>query len=288
MNRKIDLHMHTNYSDGRMSPKELMDLCRKHKYLDIAITDHDDIGGYLSAKKLAQVYGINLIPGLEISSNYEGQEVHILAYHFDYDNKVLIELLNYIKNSRMERGAEIVENLQDAGVKLNFKELADNTGESGILGRMHIARAIMQQFPKLTINHIFDKYLGEKSPYYVPKTTPNYDEVIPMIHKADGIAIIAHPHLLNNISIVYGLIDANLDGIEVYCPKAANYYVNLFEELVKQRGLLATGGSDFHGEPTDIEHFGKYSAPESCLKELNNFKMKVNHYSLCGNDTKQN
>jgi len=282
MNSKIDLHMHTNYSDGRMSPAELLFLCRKHKYMDIAITDHDDIGGFLVARELAPNYQINVIPGLEISSNYEGHEVHMLAYHFDYRNRTLLEMMDDIKNNRMERGRKIVDNLAQAGLKLNFDELTAATGKSGILGRMHIARAILKQLPTLTINEIFDRYLSEKSPYFIPKTTPNSAEVISLVHQADGIAIIAHPHLLSSISIVDGLLESNLDGIEVYCPKSANYYVNLFEELVKQRGLLATGGSDFHGEQSDLDNFGKYSTPERCLKELNDYKQSA--YPLCSND----
>ncbi len=265
---KIDLHLHTNYSDGRLEPKELLNLCRKHNYDVISITDHDNIDGYLSVKDLAPAYGITLVPGVELSSSFEESEVHILAYFFDDQHPSLLSLLNFINKNRIDRARKIVTKLADLDVHLDINTLLAETGESGIIGRMHIARALIANKYCTSIKDAFDKYLHDRSPAFERKVTLPAEKTIKMIHDAGGISILAHPHKLDNISVVLGLIDLGIRGLEAYCPKSSNYAVSLFEQIADEHKLLVSGGSDFHGENEELYDFGKFSIPVEVWEEF--------------------
>ena len=271
--KKNDLHLHTDCSDGKLSPSQLVELCAKKKYQTISITDHDTIEGYLAVKDKAKHYGITMIPGVEISTSYKGREVHILVYHFDENDPALLETLEYINNSRVNRAKKIISKLNKAGINLDFDYIFGKVGKSGIIGRKHIAREIMKIEKGVHINAIFDKYLNEKSSHFEPKITVSIPELIPIIRKAHGIAVLAHPHRLKNIALVHDIAALGIDGIEVYCAKSSTYHTNLFFRIAHQYNLLITGGSDFHCEPYEEAEFGSFSVPESCIKDLSNYKM---------------
>ena len=277
---KIDLHMHTNYSDGRLSPHELLKLCQDYGYGTISIADHDNIDGYLSVKEESDQFGLSLIPGLEISSEQNGVEVHILAYYFDDENRSLLDLLEFINENRIDRAKKILFNLSKVGIKIDLDELMAKTGKSGIIGRMHIARTIVEKNYCSYIQEVFDKYLNDRSPLFEPKLTSSAEEVISMINSTGGISSIAHPHKLNNISTVHELIELGIEGLEVYCAKSAQYNVTMFEDLATEKNLLMTGGSDFHGEPQEMQNFGWFSVPERCLDEINNYYQRKNNEKL--------
>ena len=278
---KIDLHLHTDYSDGRMTPEELLELCNERGYNIVSITDHDTIDGYLSVKDIASSYGITLIPGVEISANYNDIEVHIAAYFFDDSNEELHFMLRQINTNRIHRAKQIVDKLAAYNIYLDFNQILKSVGRSRIVGRLHIARAMIEEGYSLTIKSIFNRYLGDDARAYVPKQTPPVDKVIKLISKAGGISILAHPHRLDNIATVNGVIEAGVDGLEVYCPRSSAYAIGIFEQLAEQHNLLITGGSDFHGEPDEIIDFGSYSLDierwqniQDYMKELKNEKVR--------------
>lgn len=272
---KIDLHLHTDCSDGRLSPLQLLDLCYQRGYRTISITDHDTIDGFLTVKEKAKEYGIDIIPGLEISSYHKGAEIHILAYHYDYENSELLGLLEYINESRIDRARKIIDKLQSIGFSIDFDEIFESVGSSGIIGRTHIAREIMKTETNLTVNEIFDRYLNENSNLYVPKITVSVKDTIPIIKDSGGISVLAHPHRLRRNGILDDIIAYGIDGIEVYCPKTPNYLQNMYLHKANENKLLVTGGSDFHCEPHEEADFGSFSVPESCLKYLNSFNQKT-------------
>ncbi len=277
---KIDLHLHTTYSDGKLDPKDLLGLCREKGYKIISITDHDNIEGYLSVKDQASDYGLTIIPGVEISSKYEETEVHLLAYFFDETHPSLLSLLDFINENRINRARAIVNKLAGLGVKLDIETLLSTTGKSGIVGRLHIARALVENNYCSTIREAFDRYLHDRSPAFEPKVTLPAEKIIPMIQSAGGISILAHPHKLDNISVVLGLIDLGINGLEVYCSKSSSYAVSLFEQLAREHDLLTTGGSDFHGEQEELYYFGKFSVPEDAYNEFYDFQeMRSGSYS---------
>jgi predicted metal-dependent phosphoesterase TrpH len=256
---KIDLHLHTDFSDGRLSPEELLQLCKERDYKVISISDHDTVDGYLSVKDKVDEYGIILVPGLEISSNYDGIEVHILAYFFDETDKPLLRLIESINRSRLVRAQKIINKLGTNKINLDLNKIMKTTGKSRIVGRLHIARAMLELGYCTSIRDIFNRYLGDNAVAYEPKETPHVSKVIPIIKAAGGISVLAHPHRLDNISTIEGVINAGVDGMEVYCPRSSCYAVQLFEQLAKNKDLLITGGSDFHGEPEELIDFGKHT-----------------------------
>ncbi len=272
---KIDLHLHTDQSDGRISPLELLTLCRDRGFKNISITDHDTLNGYLQAKKYAKDYGIELIPGVEISSFFLGKEVHILVYYFEENNQMLNQLLEMINSSRISRARKIINNLISAGIGLNFDKIYAKTGKSGIIGRVHLAREINALKPELTIKDIFNRYLNEKTSYFVPKKTCPLEKVLPIVKNSGGISVLAHPHRLKNKQMISDLLIAGIDGIEIYCPTSAEHTRNFLLRQAYKHGLLITGGSDFHCEPYEKPAFGSFSVPEICLTNLRNYK---NHY----------
>lgn len=268
---KIDLHLHTNYSDGRLDPRELLALCRERNYQTVSITDHDNIDAYLSVKDIADSYGLNLVPGLELSSSIDGTEVHILAYNYDDTHPSLLSLLDFINENRVDRARKIVQKLSALDVDIDIDTLLSETGKSGIIGRLHIARALISNNFCSTIKEAFDKYLHEKSPAFEQKVTLPAEKAIPMIHSAGGVSVLAHPHKLDNISVVLGIIKLGIQGLEAHCPKSSSYAVSLFEQLADEHNLLVTGGSDFHGEPEEVRDFGKFTLPSKHWESFNRF-----------------
>lgn len=269
---KIDLHLHTDQSDGRISPAELISLCKSKGYRTISITDHDTIRGYLQAKKYAHNNDITLIPGVEISSSFRKKEVHILAYYFEEDNQELSHLLEKINSSRISRAKKIISNLIAAGININFDKIYEETGKSGIIGRVHLAREINKLNPELTILDIFNRYLNEKTSYFVPKKTVPLQEVLRIIRQSGGVSVLAHPHRLKNKGLVSDIVTSGVEGLEVHCPTSTEHNRRYLLRTAYKYGVLITGGSDFHCEPYEKPFFGNFSVPEICLTNLKNYK----------------
>jgi len=262
---KIDLHLHTTFSDGKLSPEELIRYAHENHYSYISITDHDTIAGYLDAQKYVSKYPLELIPGVEISTIYERMEVHILAYYFDVDNAGLHSLLKDVYDSRYGRALQMVEKLEEMGIHLDWKDVLVYAGENKYIGRPHIARALVENGAVKTIKEAFDKYLGNDSPAFVPKFKTETKDAIDVIKKANGIPVLAHPGRLSDDSIVYSCIDMGIDGLEVYYGSHLAGQTRLYEQIALENNLIRTGGTDFHGNEF---FYLNYSAPDICIKEL--------------------
>jgi len=266
--KKIDLHVHTNFSDGLYSPKEVIDLAKEHDYGVMAITDHDNIGGYLHIRDYAKQVGIKLIPGVEISTIHKGRDVHILAYDFDLDNPELKELLRKIYDGRFERAAKIIEKLNERGIDISLKDVQNLAGENNYLGRPHIARAMIEGGYCENKYEAFEIHIGEHCYAFVHKFAPSSKKAIKTIHKANGISVLAHPYTLGDDRLIYDLIRYGLMGMEVFYAKSNDETIYHYNEIAQKNYLIRTGGSDFHGEGIDLEIFGNYTAPEFVLDEI--------------------
>ena len=264
---KIDLHLHTTFSDGKLSPEELVRNAYENHYSYISITDHDTFAGYLEAKKflIEKNYNLELIPGVEISTIFENQEVHILAYYFKEDDEDLIELLTNVYDSRYGRALEMVERLQTLGIDVDWANILSYAGKNKYIGRPHIARALMTNGCVKTIKEAFEKYLHNESPAYVPKHKIDTEHAINVIKKASGISVLAHPGRLTDDSIVYNCIDMGIDGLEVYYVSHITGQTRLYEQIAIENNLIRTGGTDFHGNEF---YYINYSAPDICIKDL--------------------
>jgi len=266
-----DLHTHTSCSDGIYSPDEIVDLALKRKLKSVAITDHDTVAGISSAISFAD-NKIEVIPGIELSTEIENHDVHILGYYVDYKNKTLLDVLKKCKEVRQERGLKIVNKLIQAGVKITYEQIQKCAG-LGVIGRMHIAKVLYDNEQVNSIQDAFKTFLGDQSPFYEPKFKITPYDAFALIKQAGGICVWAHPGCEDLDPMLKQLVADGLQGLEVWHPKHSNKNVRHYFELAKFYNLLATGGSDFHGH-------NNYSLGDYGLDEENfaKFKMKAGKF----------
>ena len=270
--KKIDLHIHTHYSDGIFSPIEILEMANKNNYDVIAITDHDTLEGYNFARQFIKKFNMKLIPGVEISSYYKDKDVHILAYNFNPTSSSLISLLKKIQESRLKRAEKIVEKLRNLGIHIQMEKVLAMAGKSNLIGRPHIARVLVKNGDCNTNQEAFDYFLGNDSPAYVKKNTPSIEEICETVNKAEGVTVLAHPHTLFNDNYVREILMKGVGGIEAFYSTYNKETIKRYSKIAEEFGIIRTGGSDFHGDLNDFDIFGEYTAPEIVLDYLNGVK----------------
>lgn len=266
-----DLHAHTLASDGTLTPAQLVQEGLKRKLSAIAIVDHDTLDGIAEAIAAAQDTDLEIIPGIELTAQHEGQEIHILGYYLDYHSDALFKQLKLLQANRIERVHKIIKNLRDLGVELNPDAVFKISGKSTV-GRMHIARALVGEGKVSSIPEAFRKYIGDKSPAYVLGFTLSVQDAIKMIKDAGGLAVLAHPYLLRNDELIAEFSAYGLDGIEIYYPEHSQSMVNFYLDLAKKLNLLVTGGSDFHGSAKPDIKLGMMKVPLELAEKLRQAK----------------
>lgn len=244
----VDFHMHTTYSDGTMSPKALASLAHKRQVTTIAITDHDEIGGGVWLRE-HPVAGVTVVPGVEFSATFHGKDVHILGYAIDTANKRLLDYIRFFKEERRTRIIKMITKCQQAGYDVSVEDLMTTCGEHASYGRPHLARLLISKGYVTDINEAFATVLHPKSPCYVPKFTAHPTDILDIIREAGGIGVLAHPVLIRNDAYVTELLDMPFDGMECYHPKQDEEATARYLAMAKERSLLISGGSDFHGIP---------------------------------------
>jgi predicted metal-dependent phosphoesterase TrpH len=214
----------------------------------ISITDHDTIDGLEAAVKYQkeQKSEIILVPGIEINTDWEKSELHILGYYVDYENALLKERLKDIKDARYERAAKIVKKLRKLGFAIDLEEVKDKArGE--LIGRPHIAQVLLEKKQVRTIKEAFIRYIGLNTPAYVPRYKFSPVEAVDLIKHSGGTAVLAHPGLVREQEKIRLMINSGIEGLEVYYPEHSEAQVSHYSNLCKKYGLIITGGSDFHG-----------------------------------------
>lgn len=256
---KFDFHVHTDHSDGVFSPEKIVELAVEQNLNGIAITDHDTISAIQLAKNHSKRYNnFVVIPGIEISSIYNNEEVHILGYFIDYNNKDLIKVTNELKLSRLSRGLKMINKINELGLELSIEDVKEQSGDKYI-GRPHIARAMIKKGYISNIQEAFEKFLDRGKPAYVERYKITINETISLIHKSNGFAILAHPGLLKDKNIINYCIDSGIDGIECIHSKHDETIVEYLTQIANDNNLLITGGSDYHGDLVNGELIlGKY------------------------------
>ncbi len=265
--RYADLHVHTSESDGTLTPGQLVKQGLSSGLSAIAIVDHDTVGAIAEALAAAQDTDLEVIAGIELTAQYEKQEIHILGYFLDCQNKALLKQLSLLQLNRIERVHKIVKNLEEQGVKLNAQDVFDISGK-GTVGRMHIAKALVKAGLVTTTAEAFRKYIGDKSPAYVLGFNLSPAEAINLIKEAGGVAVLAHPYMLHNDELINELVGWGLQGIEVYYPEHSQSMVNFYLDLAKKLNLLVTGGSDFHGSVKPDIKLGMIKIPIQLVEKL--------------------
>jgi predicted metal-dependent phosphoesterase TrpH len=255
---KADLHLHSVYSDGRFTPQEIVKLANSKGISIISIVDHDSIQGLEETEVAANAVGIEVIPGVELSSSMNQKEVHILGYFIDRKNTKLNNYLQYFRDERRKRAEKIVKNLNDLNIPLKMESVVEE-GFVGSIGRPHIAHALLVNGFLGNYDEAFEKYIGLNGPAYEEKIHFSPKDAIELISQAGGLSFLAHPNKTLNENELVNLIDMGIDGMEVIHPSHNTERVNYYKGITIQYFLLESGGSDFHGgRKKDDENFGSY------------------------------
>lgn len=266
-----DLHMHTNCSDGLLSPEDLVESAKAAGLNYIAITDHDTVAGFrqLYEKGFFPAKGIKIIPGIEFSAHHDTQSIHILGYNIDIYNRSLEDRLNEVVEARWTRFSGMVAKLQELGYDLSEPDVLAVAGDSTSISRSHIAQAMVRKgfFP--TVKDCFDEVLEKGRPAYVSHFRLEAEEIIDLIKQSGGIPVLAHPKLINDDVLVEQLLKGGIEGIEAYYPRHSMEDTERYLEMANKYNLLVTGGSDFHGiEGRLPEHLGEFSIDDSHAMEI--------------------
>jgi predicted metal-dependent phosphoesterase TrpH len=251
---RADLHCHTTFSDGTMTPAELLQLAKESGLSGIAITDHDTIAAYLEAPKVAKELGILLGSGVEFSCVFRKMNVHVLAYDFDLASSAIQELCAWHQNRRTLRNRAMLEKLSRLGFFIPEEELLEK-GEQTV-GRLHIAQLMVEKKYVATIKEAFQRFLGDGKLCYVPGDGMSVEDTLSVIHQGRGKAFIAHPHLLEHANRIKELLKLPFDGIECHYAKFPADQEKRWIQIAKEKGWLISGGSDFHGTVKDHIQLG--------------------------------
>lgn len=263
-----DLHLHSSYSDGTFSPHEVVAVAAARHLNPIALTDHDTVAGIPEALRAGTEVNVEVIPGIEVSAHEPDQEFHLLGYFIRWEDPALAKTLEGLEAQRRTRLEEIVSRLEQLGVHLTLTEVLRIAGQ-GTVGRLHVARALLSKRVVRTLEEAFDRFLAQGRPAYVPRPPFTAPQAIAAIRKAEGIAVVAHPGRsgLDNLA---RLIDAGLQGIEVFHPSHSTEDVYLLTRAATEHGLLITGGSDCHGHAQGEPRLGQIRLPLTyveCLRQ---------------------
>jgi len=250
MHCEYDLHVHSTFSDGTLSPQSLIKKAIAQGLVGISITDHDTLDGVeetITYIKFAALK-IDYVPGIELNTEpeEEGNEVHILGYYIGYNHPGFRDRLHEIRTQRRNRALQMVEKLNDLGCRLSFEKVASLAG-SDLIGRPHIAMAMVEAGYAENIRQVFEQYIDYGRPAYVKRYKFPPREAIELIKSSGGIAVLAHPGLIKNQALIGRLIKTGIEGLEVYYPRHSKQQTADYLKLARENKLLVTGGSDYHG-----------------------------------------
>lgn len=265
----VDLHTHSTASDGTFAPRELIKLAVKKGLSAVALTDHDTVGGLAEAELAAKELPIKLVPGLEVSTDWRDEEIHILGYYIDRHDKQLQKTLLILEQERLERGKKMVALLKEQNVDISWERVVQ-LAQHGVVGRPHIARAMLETGLIGNMAEGFERYLAKGRAAYVPRTKLSPQQAIQMIKQAGGVPVLAHPALLSNYKVLGEMLAWGIAGVEVYYPGHDREQQRLFLNWTRQHRLIATGGSDFHGEDRKENSLAAAVVDEKVLSELLN------------------
>ena len=274
----IDLHSHTNASDGTDAPARLVELALERNIEALAITDHDTFSGFDEALPMARDRGLDLVCGVELSCKFEEKSPHLLAYFpLGSVDAAFRQWVNGILHSRRQRNQALIEQLQKLGVNIELKEV-EAVGRS-ITGRPHFARVLIEKGYATDRQDAFDRYIGETGSAFVERQGPTFEDALANIHSSGGVSSLAHPirlGLSSNPDKEAALFDRlrglGLDALEVWHTDHKPALVKRYFAYAERRGMLMTGGSDYHGDNKPNARLGGVMAPVELLEKMRAFR----------------
>lgn len=267
-----DLHVHTTASDGTVSPSGVVELAFGVGLAAIAITDHDTVSGISEAQKAGAELGIEVIPGIEISTDYMGHDVHMLGYFIDPDSPELEPVLSWSVNEKNIRNQKIVSSLKNAGFNISLDEI-ERKHPGTVIGRPHIAAVMAEKGYVTSVSEGFERYLSEGRPFYVPRQRIAFADAVEFIIRSGGKAVLAHPlqykfSQQDTEKMVSLASSHGCTGIEVYYTGYTNSDIAYLLKLSEKFMLVPTGGSDFHGDNKPHISIGQAKVPYSVIEQI--------------------
>lgn len=264
--RTVDLHMHSTASDGLYAPAEVVAKAASTGLAAVALTDHDTIDGVAEARAAAAPLGLRVVTGVELSAmDDEGDELHLLGLHVD-DLAVLEAPLAHFRITRATRADRMIERLAAVGAPI-AREAVDRIADGGVIGRPHVARALVEAKHARDLRDAFDRFLGFGRPAYVAKEHFPLRDAIALVHDAGGLAVWAHPGSNGSSDRVQALADLGLDGVEVFHPSHSTADIERLAMLADAFGLITSGGSDWHGTGDPSRQLNCMRVPAVLLAE---------------------
>jgi len=255
-----DLHLHSRHSDGTDDPARLVEEAAKEGLEVISLTDHDTVSGVEEAQQAGRRLGVRVIAGVELSAEFLGHEVHLLAYGFDPVSEVLLQVLEASRREREQRAELVVQRLNQLGIPLSIQTVRE-TARGASLGRPHLAEALLRTRVVSTIQEAFDRFLNPGRPAFVPRAQRSLPSAKSATQAAGGVLVLAHPHLNLSSVNIRALVEAGIDGLETSHPRLKSSQCRELASLAQEMGILATGGSDFHGEHRGPVRVGSVRVP---------------------------
>ena len=283
----VDLHVHSNKSDGSLSPSDLVLEAKKKGLKAFALTDHDTVDGIDEAMAASENSGVIVIPGIELSTEYEGKDIHIVGLLIDKEQPTFRDKIQEFVDSRIQRNRKMCQKLTEAGCPLTYEELVEEF-PGAVITRAHYAQILLKKGYTKSLKEAFERYIGDRGPCFIPREKITPEDGVKLILSAKGIPVLAHPLLYGMGKerlqiLVDRLKDAGLEAIEaVYCTYSPSEETQM-REFAKKNGLLISGGSDFHGNAKPgLEMgtgYGKLYVSEEILDEL--VKRKAEMWGEC-------
>ena len=267
---KVDLHIHTTASDGRLSPEEVVRVAAEQGMSVIAITDHDSLAGIEPALLAAEsLPSMRVIPGLEINTDIPNSEIHILGYFIDNQDKELNQALQRLRNAREARALKMISRLGELGIDITWNRVLE-LARGASVGRPHIAQAMLEGGYISSFREAFTKYIGRRGPAYVERERLSPQEAVKLVVNARGLPVLAHPADIDNVEeLVVNLKRVGLVGLEAYYDGYDRKVIDRLVHLAVKHRLITSGGSDFHGFGVDNETpIGGVEVPFDCVERL--------------------
>jgi len=265
--KKCDLHIHSAFSDSDATIEEIFKTAKEKGVCAVAITDHDTVDGLIEARKASDTYGVELVEGIELSSQKDDMEIHVLGYFLDSQNPELKKELSDIYILRKERLIKMIDKLKILGLRLDSEEIFEKT-KNAIPTRLHLALYLIKKGYAKSIGQAFEKYLSPGKPGYIARFKYSVEEAIKLIKNYGGLAFLAHPNVIPDQSWIEEFAAMGIDGLEVIYPRFSNAKILMYKNMADKLGILKSGGSDAHGSYRDFTKIGDVTIPYEWLEAM--------------------
>ncbi len=268
-----DLHLHSYFSDGTFSPEQIVEESLKAGLSCISITDHDNVDGVDIASRAAQGR-LEVLPGIEMTAEVNGNEIHILGYLINHKDPSFLKMLEDMRAVRVKRIHGICDKLKKLGVGIDPEEVLCLSTQ-GSVGRLHVARALCQKGHVFSVAEAFQRFIGDKGPAYVSKFKMTPKEAIRWIRKVGGVPVLAHPYTLSDKALISDFVEAGIMGLEVFYTEHSDYQQNEYVKIAQKHNLLITGGSDCHGTAKENIRIGVVRLPYEHVQKLKDLQCQL-------------